>query len=141
MTHILVDTGFLVALYDKREPMHGRCLRIYDSLDQPLVTCEAVVCEALHLLRHAPVAANGILASIDRRILEIPFVLAESAGTVKALMEKYRDIPADFADACLIAMADRLGTGDILTLDSDFAHYRWRRNRPFRLLVPLDEKR
>ncbi len=141
MTPILVDTGFLVALYDKREPMHRRCLRIYDSLDQPLVTCEAVVSEALHLLRHAQAAADGILASIDRKILEVPFVLAESAGTVKALMEKYRDIPADFADACLIAMADQLGTGDILTLDSDFAHYRWRRNRPFRLLVPLDEKR
>ena len=57
---------------------------------------------------------------------------------VKALMAKYRDIPADFADACLIAMADQLDTGDILTLDSDFAHYRWRRTRAFNLLIPLD---
>ena len=138
MTHILVDTGFLVALYDKREPMHKRCLRIYDSLVQPLVTCEAVVSEALHLLRHAPAAADGILASVDRRILGIPFVLAESAETVRALMAKYRDVPADFADACLIAMADQLNTGDILTLDSDFAHYRWRRTRAFHLLIPLD---
>jgi predicted nucleic acid-binding protein len=135
---ILVDTGFLVALYDKREPMHRRCLQIYDSLAQPLVTCEAVVSEALHLLRHAPAAADGILASVDRKILEIPFVLAESAATVKALMAKYRDTPADFADACLIAMADQLDTGDILTLDSDFAHYRWRRTRTFHLLIPLD---
>ena len=131
MTHILVDTGFLVALYDKREPMHRRCLQIYDSLIQPLVTCEAVVSEALHLLRHAPAAADGILTSVDRRILGIPFVLAESAVTVKALM-------ADFADACLIAMADQLDTGEILTLDSDFAHYRWRRTRAFHLLIPLD---
>lgn len=133
-----MDTGFLVALYDKREPMHRRCLQIYDSLVEPLVTCEAVVSEALHLLRHAPAAVDGILASVDQRILEIPFVLAESAATVKALMAKYRDIPADFADACLIALADQLDTGDILTLDSDFAHYRWRRTRRFNLLIPLD---
>jgi hypothetical protein len=53
-------------------------------------------------------------------------------------MAKYRDIPADFADACLIAMADQLDTGEILTLDSDFAHYRWRRTRAFHLLIPLD---
>jgi len=52
-------------------------------------------------------------------------------------MRKYRDIPADFADACLIQMADELDTGDILTLDSDFKHYRWRRNKSFHLLIPL----
>jgi len=53
-------------------------------------------------------------------------------------MRRYRDTPADFADACLIAMANQLGTGDILTLDGDFKHYRWRRNRAFNLLIPLD---
>jgi hypothetical protein len=35
-------------------------------------------------------------------------------------------------------MADQLDTGDILTLDSHFAHYRWRRNRRFRNLIPLE---
>jgi predicted nucleic acid-binding protein len=138
VTPILVDTGFLVALYDKREPMHGRSIQVYDSLVQPLATCEAVVSEALSLLRHLPAAVNGILASIDQGILEIPFVLAESAGAVKTLMAKYEDTPCDFADACLIHMADALNTPDILTLDSDFKHYRWRRNRSFRMLVPLD---
>jgi predicted nucleic acid-binding protein len=53
-------------------------------------------------------------------------------------MSKYADTRCDFADACLIAMADQLDTGDILTLDRDFKHYRWRRNRSFRLLIPLD---
>ena len=53
-------------------------------------------------------------------------------------MAKYRDTPCDFADACLIAMADQLNPGDILTLDSDFKHYRWRRNRSFKMLIPLD---
>ena len=57
---------------------------------------------------------------------------------VQRYYTKYRDTPADFADACLIAMADELDTGDILTLDSDFAHYRWRRTRSFNLLIPLD---
>ncbi len=53
-------------------------------------------------------------------------------------MQKYSDIPGSFADACLIAMANELGTGDILTLDGHFKHYRWRRNRAFNLLIPLD---
>lgn len=118
--------------------MHQRCLQSYDSIKNQLVTCEAVVGEALHLLRRLPLAVRDLLASVDQGILEIPFSLPECAASVAALMEKYRDTPADFADACLIHMADQLDTGDILTLDSDFKHYRWRRNRRFRLLIPLD---
>ena len=68
----------------------------------------------------------------------VPFRLGDCASDVAYLMSKYRDTPCDFADACLIAMADQLNTGDILTLDSDFRHYRWRRNRRFKLLIPLD---
>ena len=41
----------------------------------------------------------------------------------------------DFADACLVYLADQLGTGKVLTLDSDFRVYRWRRGRAFELLV------
>ena len=138
MSPILFDTGFLVALYDRREPMHNICRQLHDQLENPLVTCEAVIVEALHLLRFLPKAKQNILASIDQGVLEIRFRLSESAGQVQALMEKYIDTPAGFADACLIHMADELDTGDILTLDSDFAHYRWRKTRPFRMLIPLE---
>lgn len=42
------------------------------------------------------------------------------------------------ADACLVQMAGKLDTGDILTLDSSFVHYPWRKTRFFRMLIPLD---
>src|SRR5208337_4288333 len=35
-------------------------------------------------------------------------------------LREYRDLAPDFADACLIQLADELDTGDILTLDGDF---------------------
>jgi predicted nucleic acid-binding protein len=135
---VLVDTGFLVALYDRREPMHNVCLRIHNQIDSPLATCEGVIVEALHLLRSLPKAKQNILKSIEEEILEIRFHLSESAAQIQALMKKYADRPASFADACLIQMADELETADILTLDSDFRQYRWRRNRSFNLLIPLD---
>jgi uncharacterized protein len=134
----LVDASFLVAVYNRSDFHHFRCMRVHEALVQPLATCEPVITESIHLLRYAPGAAEAILASIENGVLQIPFKLSEDAARVQAIMEKYRDTPADLADACLIAMADELDTGDILTLDSDFAHYRWRRNRPFRLLIPLD---
>jgi predicted nucleic acid-binding protein len=138
VTPILVDTGFLIALYDQSDFDHTRCMRTYESLDRPLVTCEAVVTESVYMLRYVSGAAEALLASIESGALEIRFRLSESAGQVQALMEKYIDTPAGFADACLIHLADELDTGDILTLDSDFAHYRWRRTRPFRMLIPLE---
>ena len=64
--------------------------------------------------------------------------LAEGVDEVLAYYTKYRDTPCDFADACLIYLADQFGTGDILTLDSDFKHYRWRRNKRFGMLIPLE---
>jgi len=138
MKSILVDTGFLVALYDKREPLHGRCLSLHDETAGRLISCEAVIVETLHLLRKVHGAANAILESVHHGILEIPFTLADSASAVSELMIKYRDQPIDFTDACLIQMAGDLNIGDILTLDSDFNHYRWGRNKRFNLLVPLD---
>lgn len=43
---------------------------------------------------------------------------------IQAIIDKYADLPADFADASLIAMAERLGLSSIATLDSDFDIYR-----------------
>jgi uncharacterized protein len=107
-------------------------------LDARLVTCEACITEALHILGHAGAAVDAIFTSIEEGSLEVAFQLGLHARAIGGLMEKYRDTPADFADACLIVMADQLGSGDILTLDSDFKRYRWRRNRRFNLLIPLD---
>jgi uncharacterized protein len=135
---ILVDTGFLVAIYNRREPRHDACIRIHSELDGRLLTCEAVIMETLYLLRSLPLAQQAVLASISENILEVPFRLSSSANEVRELMQKYGDTPADFADACLIQMADEQNTGDILTLDSDFRHYRWRKTKHFRMLIPLD---
>jgi uncharacterized protein len=135
---ILVDTSFLVSVYDKREVRHRQCMAALDGVQRPLVTCEPVVTEATYHLRRIPRAQHAILESIDRGILEIPFRISDSARDVAELMVKYADTPCDLADACLIAMASQFGTSDILTLDSDFKHYRWRRTRRFKLLVPLD---
>jgi uncharacterized protein len=133
----LVDTSFLVALYDTSDHDHTRCLSVYETLYQPLATCEAVITESVYMLRFASGAAEALLASVECGALEISFKLSEAAGVIHSIMHKYRDTPADFADACLIHMADQLDTGDILTLDSDFRHYRWRRTRRFRMLIPL----
>jgi predicted nucleic acid-binding protein len=90
------------------------------------------------MLRRFPQATASILQSVQENLLQISFNLNKSVTSVALLMEKYNDTPADLADACLIQMADELNTGDILTLDSDFLHYRWRKTKRFNLLIPIE---
>ncbi len=47
------------------------------------------------------------------------------------LMDKYQDLPADFADVSLVAMAERLKIHRIATIDSDFLVYRIHGKHPF----------
>ncbi len=136
MKPVLLDTGVIVALLQGEPPHYEECVRAVSSLARPLVTCEAVITESCHILRRFPGAPEAVLANLEQGEFEIPFALSEAAYEVRAIMRKYRDIPASFADACLIHMADELDSGDILTLDSDFVSYRWRRKRPFELLIP-----
>ena len=138
MQPVLVDASYLIAIYNQSDPFHRQCMRVNSTLNRSLITCEPVIAETLHMLSRAPGAGRAVLESIERGILQIPFSLANSITRVAGLIEKYRDTPADLADACLIQMADELGTGDILTLDSDFLHYRWRRTRRFNLLIPVE---
>ncbi len=137
MTPVLLDTGVIVALLDRSERHHALCVRALEDLEQPLATCEAVIAESCYLLRDLLGAPETVLANVEQGIFQIPIQLNRAAAVVRSILRKYRDLPADFADACLIHLADELETGEILTLDSDFARYRWRRNRTFQMLIQL----
>lgn len=125
MKPVLIDTGAIVALLDRSERLHPACAEVVEQLDRALVTCEAVIAESCYLLRRLPGAAETVVENVERGVFQVPFQLSQSAGLVRNLLRKYRDLPADFADVCLIHLADQLNTGEILTLDRDFLSYRW----------------
>jgi uncharacterized protein len=138
VTPVLLDTGPIVALLDRSERHHRACREVLESIDGPLVTCEAVIAEACYLLRNIRGAQDAIFENIERRSFDITFHLDASTKVVRTLMKRYATVPMDFADGCLVAMADELGAGRILTLDDDFKIYRWGRSRKFELLIDLD---
>jgi len=77
---VLVDSGFLVAVYKRRDAYHSLCMSVYEDLNRPLVSCEAVVTEALHLLRNTPGAGIALLSSIEQGLLALPLSLSRSAA-------------------------------------------------------------
>ena len=138
MKPVLLDTGCIVALLDRSERHHAECAEAVQGLTAPLVTCEAVIAEACYLLRNLRGAAEAVLENVADGVFQIPFQLNQEAAAVQKVFRKYRDRKIDLADACLIALAEHLEIGSVLTLDGDFAIYRWAKNRPFELLVGIE---
>jgi predicted nucleic acid-binding protein len=86
------------------------------------------------LLRCLAGAAESVIENMAAGNFQIRFQVSRDAGAVKQTLRKYRDRQIDLADACLIRLADEFETSDILTLDNDFAVYRWGKNKAFRIL-------
>jgi predicted nucleic acid-binding protein len=59
---------------------------------------------------------------------------ADRAGE---LMRKYHDVPIDYAEATLVALAEELDTPNVFTLDlRGFRTYRWKTRRAFKIYPP-----
>jgi predicted nucleic acid-binding protein len=135
MKPVLLDTGPIVALLDQSEAQHVRCVKRFATLEAPLVTCEAVLAEACFLLRRLPGASAAVLENVKRGLILVPYRVTGREPQLSRLIKKYQDVPMDFADACLVDMADELGVGQIFTLERDFHVYRWGRNRAFQYVL------
>lgn len=137
MKATLLDTGVIVALLDRDERFHHRSVDVVAEVAGPLVTCEAAIAEACYLLRRLPGAAEAVIRNVANGVFRVPLRLADRAAAVEKLLKKYRSVPIDLADACLVDLADQVDSGHILTLDRDFEIYRWRTRRRFELLIEL----
>ncbi len=122
---ILVDAGPLVALIERDEPDHERCRTALASLTPPLLTTWPALTEAMYLLGSSGrTAQEALWRVVLRRDIELHELDEAQLARSRELMEKYRDLPMDLADATLVAAAEARGLDQVFTLDRDFATYR-----------------
>ena len=136
ITLFLLDTGPLVAALDRRDIYHAWAVEQFKRLQLPFYTCEAVLTEAVHLLRRARVRPAVLFPLITSGALVIRYDLASDVPQVSRLMERYENRPMSLADACLVRMAERHPHSTVLTADSDFHIYRKHRNKTIPVIVP-----
>jgi uncharacterized protein len=133
---ILLDTGIIVSLLSRQDQLHDWTTKTIAGLDQPLLTCEAVITEACFLLRSAYGSQQAVFTLLQQDIVRTPFCLADEVNRISELMARYENIPMSLADACLVRMAELNLDSLILTLDSDFRVYRKHRNQEIPVLMP-----
>jgi hypothetical protein len=123
---VVVDSGFLIGLFDESDPLHPRCRAFLRDFRGRFLTTEAVLAETLALLSAAQQlrclewladSARAGLLVVDREPVDF--------RAIEKLVRKYADQPMDFADASVVLLATRTGVREILTADrKDFSVYR-----------------
>lgn len=135
MKRVLVDAGPLVAIMSHADQHHKTCLEALHELPGPLFSCWPVITEAAWLLRRHPGVVRQLLDSISAGFLELLPVQSAEAAEIGKVIEKYRNIRPQLADAALVYLAERDGFDVIFTLDRrDFSVYQAGRKRAFRII-------
>ena len=136
MTTAIVDTGPLIAFFDRSERYHRWVTDRISKLEMPLLVCEPVLVEASYLLRRNSRTPDFLFELVQNRALKVAFRIDEHVGALRKLLQKYRDTPISLADACIVLMAEIHGSHSVLTLDSDFFIYRTSNRAPLSLIYP-----
>ena len=133
---ILVDTGPLIAYLDRSDPEHAFVRQRWDMPGR-FVTTGPVLTEAMHFLGPLRAGPKRLLEFLRAANLQVLDVFSTGMlNRAAALMEQYADIPMDFADATLVAAAEKFQIAAIITLDErGFRVFRYSRGKRFRLLL------
>jgi len=122
---ILIDAGPLVALVDRSDPWHERCLAFVKTIREPILTVWPAVTEAVFLVRSSFAAQSQVLSIIQMGDVQLTALVAPDVPRIRELIVKYHDLPMDLADAALVRVAERERIRTIFTLDRrDFEIYR-----------------
>ena len=131
----ILDTGPWVALIDRSETHHDRCVKWLKGFSGKLYSTEAVLTEVLYLLNFSAIAQCAAIDFVLSSVVEIIPASLESLRASRDLMDKYSDLPMDYADATLVSLATETKVRHIVTFDQkDFTIYRAER-QPF-VIIP-----
>ncbi len=134
MKKILIDSGPLIALFDASDQYHSAAIDFLKTNRYPLITTIASITETSHLLDFNRNAQLDFLEWIYRGGVEVYPIEAGALKRIRMLMQKYSDMPMDFADSCLVYLAEELRLNTIVTVDRDFSIYRIKGRKKFKTI-------
>lgn len=138
MARALVDTGAIAALINRADRHHVAAAEWFARFRGLLMTTEAVVTETAYILAASPPHRQAALSWVQRArvagLLRVEPV--DNHEAVGRILARYASLPCDYADATLIALAERTAVAAIATIDQrDFSVYRIRGRKRFRILI------
>lgn len=140
----VADTGAIYALYDGSDAHHSAVRAAVAGIREPLHVPMACLGELDYLLReHLGVRAElDFLLAIERGRFVLEALTLVDIPRCKELIAKYESLGLGLADASVVAVAERLKTRRIMTVDwRDFSVVRSARGERFTLIPEAAEGR
>lgn len=131
MKNSLIDAGPVIALFDRSDQHHERVLNFMKGYEGRLISTWPVLTEISYMLDFSKKTQFDFLDWVKEGGMEIHNFDQWQLGGIREKMEKYSDLPADFADATLIEAAESRSVENIITLGRDFGVYRLSGNKTF----------
>ena len=124
INYILIDTGPLIALFDRDDNYHDRIIKFIKEGRYKFITTLSVITEVEHMLDFNVNVQIDFLEWIMKEGVLLQEIQQKDISRIIELTKKYRDRLMDFADATLVIAAERTGIKKIISIDSDFDIYR-----------------
>ena len=120
---VLLDTGFLIALYDQTDSLHQSARAWLRSFRGNFVCTDQVITETCFFLPTEDKAL--LLEQLSGGYIDLVSLDAQAYRRVATILRKYADLKPDLTDACLVWLAEKTGIHAIVTVDvNDFSTYR-----------------
>ena len=124
MQKTIIDSGPLIALFDRSDKYHKSTLDFMKSYKGKLITSWAVITEVSHMLDFNLQVQIDFLKWCEIGGIEVYNISQDEISKIRIMMEKYIDIPMDLADGTLMYIANKENIKNIVSIDSDFDIYR-----------------
>lgn len=117
---ITLDTSAILAFFNAKDQAHSAISAALKAERPPYLIPAAIVCEASYFIqrRLGAKAIDVFLENLQEGRMQLECG-EEDFPRIRELVARYADMPLGFADAGVVACAERNG-GRVLTLDTDF---------------------
>ncbi len=125
---ILVDTGFVYALFQPADPHHERATAFSEVNSEPMLLPAVILPELGFLFRrdHGYAGVIQWLEQFRYTQARIAPMMQEDLSRIYEIAQQYADSRFDVVDCCIMAMAERLQIAKSATFDK----------RDFRIVRP-----
>lgn len=118
-SRILIDSSFLIALYDKTADEHEEVNAVAKLYRAQFLVPQVVLTEVLYLVKRET-GIRGAIQFLDEFLGSQAYlqeVTVPDLIRVKAIMQHYTSAKIDFVDCCIMALSERLNITQVGTLD------------------------
>ena len=131
---LIVDSGPLVALLNRRDTLHRWAQAVFAEHSPPVWTCEPVLAKVAYLSARP----REVIAMVSEGALRIGLAVERQAPALERLLDKYSG-RMDLADACVVRLSEIYRDCLVATTDrQDFSVYRRNGRDIIPLVVPPD---